>query len=222
MRLAAGLAAALTITAIGAVPASAAAKPKPVCKLVVDDAGDAKHAAPAPSDDSVDIVGGDFASNGKQITGIIRLKALANPSPQAPLGQAYFLSFQVKGSGDTLTLGAGLYPTGDQFTYGYQADDPNTGVPTTYTLGNAAGKVVGNEIRITADIAKFPQAKFLKNGNKVTTLEADARRVFGQRLVPSQEVGPARVPLGGLTLTLDTATGKTYILGARSCVAVGK
>lgn len=222
MRLAtAGLAAACTLTALTALPAAAAAKPKPVCNLIFDDAGDAT-ASTVPGDDSVDIVGGDFASNGKQLTGIIKLKALANPNPQSPLGQAYFITFNLKGTADTLTLSAGLYPTGNQFSYGYQAVDPNTTVNTSYTLGNATGKIVGNEIRITADIAKFPQAKFLKNGNRVTTLAADARRVYGQRVVPSQQVGPARAPLGGLTLTFDDATGKPYVLGARSCVAIGK
>ena len=221
MRLVAGLATACTVAALGAVPAAATTKPKPappVCKLIFDDEGDQT----TPGDASVDIVGGDFASNGKQITAIIRLKQLVNPNPQSPLGQAYFVSFTVKGSSDTLTLGAGLYPTGNQFTYGYQAEDPTSGVSTSYTLGNATGAINGNEIRITADIAKYPQAKLLKNGNKVTTITADARRVYGQRVVPSQQVGPVRAPLGGLTLTYDEATGKTYTLGARSCVAVGK
>lgn len=220
MRLVAGFATACTIAALAAVPAEAAkARPAPkVCKLIVDDEGDMT----APGDASVDIVGGDFASNGKQITGIIRLKTLTNPNPQAPLGQAYFLTFTVKGTSDQLTLGAGLYPTGNQFTYGYQGVDPTLPINTSYTLGEAKGVVNGNEIRITADIAKWPQAKFLKNGNKVTTLKADARRVYGQRVVPSQEVGPARAPLGGVTLTYDDATGKTYTLGAKSCVAVGK
>lgn len=219
MRLVAGFATACTIAALAAVPAEAAKATPKVCKLIVDDEAD--YNTP-DGDPSVDIVSGDFASNGKQITGIIRLKTLTNPNPQAPLGQAYFISFTVKGTSDVLTLGAGLYPTGNQFTYGYQANDPTTDVPTSYTLGTAKGVINGSEIRITADIAKYPQAKFLKNGNKVTTLEADARRVYGQRVVPSQEVGPARAPLGGLTLTYDDATGKTYTLGAKSCVAVGK
>ena len=221
MRLVAGIATACTLAAIGAVPAHAAkAKPAPaVCKLIFDDEAD--YTVP-DGDASVDIVGGDFASNGKQITGIIRLKGLTNPNPRSPLGQAYFIEFTVKGSSDILTLSAGLYPTGNQFGFGYQGPDPVLPINTSYTLGEAKGVIAGNEIRITADIAKFPQAKLLKNGNKVTTLEANARRVYGQRAVPSQQVGPVRAPLGGLTLNYDDATGKTYTLGARSCVAVGK
>jgi hypothetical protein len=225
MRLVAGLATAATLAAIGAVPAEAAKPkpPKPVCNLVVDDKGDAT-ASTVPGDTSVDIVGGDFASNAKQITAIIRVDKLVNPNPQAPLGQSYFATFTVKGLADTLTLSAGLYPTGNQFQFGYQAKDPKTDVNTSYTLGDATGSVdlAKGELRISADIAKFPQAKSLKVGGQVTALGLEARRVYGQRKVPSQDT-PAgvRVPLGGVTLTFDTAAGKKYTLGAPSCVKVG-
>lgn len=221
MRLALPLAALLAVSGLTALPATAKPAPKPVCNLVVDDPDDATPSAAVPSDPSVDIVGGDFASNGRKLTGIIRLKGLVNPNPQAPFGQAYYVLFNVKGSADTLTLFAGLFPTGNQFGYGYQGIDPQSGVNTSYTLGNAVGAIKGNEIRITADIAKFPQKAFLKNGGQVVTLAADARRVYGQRVVPSQQVGPARAPLGGLTLTLDEADGRKYTLGARSCVKIG-
>lgn len=225
MRLAAGLLAAATVTAVAAVPASAAPKPKPkpvpkVCNIIADDPGDASNASQIPSDDSQDIIGGDFASNGKKLTGIIRLKSLAQQNPRAPLGQAYYVLFKIRGSDDVLTLSAGLFPTGNEFTYGYQGKDPNTDVNTSYTLGKAAGEVKGNEIFITADIAAFPQKALLKNGNSVTELTAEARGVYGQRVVPSQQVGPARAPLGGVTLTFDTATGKPYVLGNPSCVAI--
>jgi hypothetical protein len=197
-----------------------AAAPKKVCNLVTDAKGDSVIVA-APGDASSDIVGGDFASNAKQLTAVIKLDKLANPNPQSPLGQAYFMVFTVKGTADVLSVSAGLYPTGNEFTFGYQGLDPNTGVNTSYTLGDAKGVIdmAKSEIRITADIAKFPQAKLLKPKGTVTSMTAEARRVYGQRVVPSQQgpVGP-RVPLGGATLTLDTATGKKYTLGALSCV----
>jgi hypothetical protein len=227
MRLTAGLMAAATITAIGAVPATAAPKkaaPKPVCNLVVDDKGDAT-ASTVPGDSSVDIVGGDFASNAKTITAVIRVDKLVNPNPQSPFGQSYFATFNVKGLADTLTLSVGLYPTGDEYKFGYQGVDPNTGVNTSYTVGDAKGSydIAKGELRVSADIAKFPQAAKLKPGALVTTLTLEARRVYGQRKVPSQDT-PAgvRAPLGGLTLTFDTADGKKYTLGAKSCVAIGK
>jgi hypothetical protein len=223
MRLVAGLAAA-TLAAIGAVPAHAAPAPKPVCNLVVDDKGDST-ASTVPGDTSVDLVGGDFASNAKTITAVIRVDKLVNPDPQAPFGQSYFATFTVKGLADTLTMSVGLYPTGNEFKFGYQGVDPNTGVNTSYTLGDATGSIdlAKGELRVSADIAKFPQAKSLKPGGLVSTLVLEARRVYGQRKVPSQDT-PAgvRVPLGGVTLTFDTADGKKYTLGAKSCVAVGK
>jgi hypothetical protein len=222
MRVTAGLVAACTLTALAAVPASAAKpKPKPVakvCKLVVDDAGDATLQDGVPSDDSLDIVGGDFASNGKKVTGIIRVKALQQQNPRAPLGQLYFAMFTVKGVTTPLFLSATLAPTGNQFHYGYQAPDPVLPLNTSYAAGAAVGKITGNEIKITADISKFSQKAFLKNGNQVTTLTLEARMLTGQRAVPSQNVGPARVPFGGLTSLIDDADGKKYTLGTPSCV----
>jgi hypothetical protein len=226
MRLVAGLATAATLAAIGAVPAEAAKPkpPKPVCNLVVDDKGDAT-ASTVPGDTSVDLIGGDFASSTKQITAVIKVDKLVNPDPQAPFGQSYFATFNVKGLADTLTLSVGLYPTGDEYKFGYQGVDENTGVNTSYTVGDATGSydLAKGELRVSADIAKFPQAKYLKAGGQVTVLTLEARRVYGQRKVPSQDT-PAgvRAPLGGLTLTFDTATGKKYTLGAPSCVKVGK
>lgn len=222
MRLIAGLVAAATITAVAAVPASAAkAKPKPVpkaCNVIFDDAGDAKAQPSAPNDDSIDIIGGDFASNGKKLTGVVRLKALQQQNTKSPLGQIYMLIFKVAGTTDTLTISASLVPNGNQFHIGYQANDPTTGVSTSYTIGNAVGKITGNEIKVSAEVGKFPQAKFLKNGAKVTSLTAEARYLYGQRAVASQNVGPVRVPLGGVTLRFDEALGKPYTLGAPSCV----
>jgi hypothetical protein len=226
MRLVAGIATAATLAALGAVPAEAAKPkpPKPVCNLVVDDKGDSTWNN-VPGDSSIDLVGGDFASTAKQITAVIKVDKLVTPNPQSPLGQAYYAAFTVKGLADTLTLSVGLYPTGDEYKFGYQATDPNTNVSTSYTLGDATGSydAAKGELRVTADIAKFPQAKSLKAGGQVTKLTLDARRVYGQRKVPSQDT-PAgvRAPLGGATAIFDTADGKKYTLGAPSCVKVGK
>lgn len=220
MRVTAGLVAACTMTALGAVPASAA-KPKApakACNLIVDDAGDATPEPGVPSDDSLDIVGGDFASNGKKLTGVIKLKALQQQNPRSPLGQVYFAIFTVKGLADTLTLSATLAPSGTQYHFGYQGVDPTSGLNTSYTIGTATGKITGSEIKITAEVAKFPQKAKLKNGVAVTSLVAESRNLLGQRAVPSQNVGPVRVPLGGLTLLADDADGKKYTLGTPSCV----
>jgi hypothetical protein len=222
MRLAAGLVSAATIAALGAVPAHATARVPKVCNLVTDPPGDST-ASTIPGDDSVDIVGGDFASNAKTITAIIKLKKFQQSDPQAPLGQSYFVLFSVKGIAETLTLSAGFYPTGTEYKFGHQGTDKLIPVlNVSYTDGDATGSVVGDTIHISADISKFAEAKKLKPGGQVMTISVEARRVYGQRVVPSQDVGPGRVPLGGLTLTYDTASGKKYTLGAPSCVAIGK
>jgi hypothetical protein len=213
----------VALTLVPAVTIAAHAAPAKVCNLVVDAKGDSA-ASVIPGDAAVDLIGGDFASNAKQVTAVIKVDKIVNPNPQSPLGQSYFMVFGLKGTADLLTLSAGLYPTGNEFKFGYQGVDPNTNVSTSYTLGDATGVVdtAKNEFRITADIAKFPQAKLLAPKGSVTTMTAEARRVYGQRVVPSQQVGPARVPFGGATLTFDTAEGKKYTLGAPSCVNVGK
>jgi hypothetical protein len=222
MRLAAVIATACTLAALGAVPASAA-KVKPVCNLITDDADDATLAAQAGSDPSLDIVGGDFASNGKTITGIIRLKAFTENNPKSPLGQLYYILFNAPKTGQALSMYAMFTPQGASYKYGYDAVDPTTTLNTSYTLGDAKGVRNGNEIRISVDAKNYPQgAALLKNGARVTGIAAEARALFGQRAVPSQNVGPVRVPLGGLTERVDDAAGKPYVLGTKSCVAVGK
>jgi hypothetical protein len=224
MRLRAALTAATTLAGLVSVaaPLTGAHAVAKACKLITDDAGDSVYNN-VPGDDSVDIVGGDFASNAKKITAIVRVKQFTDPDPQSPLGQIYFVVFTVRGVPDELTLSANFLPNGVSYKYGYQGTDPASGLNTSYTLGDATGTRVGNEIRISVDVAKYPQAKKMKVGTAVTAITAEARRLHGQRVVPSQDtpVG-VRAPLGGVTTTWDDAAGKKYTLGAPSCVAVGK
>ena len=215
------LAAGLLIAATASV--SHAAPAKKVCNLIKDVKGDATASA-MPGNSSQDLVGGDVASDAKQLTAVLRVDKIINPDPEAPLGQSYFLVFTVKGFADSLFVSVGLYPTGNEFKYGWQGPDPNTGVNTSYTLGDAKGVIdtKKNELRVTAPFSAWKAQVKLAKGGQIRSMTAEARRVYGQRLVPSQEVNGVRVPIGGVTLTFDTATGKTYTLGAPSCVAVGK
>ena len=204
--------------------AVAAPAPKPVCQLVKDAKGDATYNN-VPGDSSVDITSADVASDGKTITGVIRVDKVVNPNPQAPAGQAWFVKFNVKGAPEILFLSARAYPTGDKFVFGYTAPDPNTDVNTSYTLGTATGVIdtAKNEIRISTAAAGFKVAKAnIVKGAKLSGLLADSWRIAGQGAVPSQEVGPARAPLGGFLLPFDSATGGSYVVGTKSCVALGK
>ncbi len=213
------LAAALVLTGYAGSAQAAA----PVCNLIVDAEGDAVTVQ-GPSDDSVDIVSADVASDAKTLTAVIRIKKIANPNPLSPFGQSYFLVFSAAGAANQLFVSAGLYPTGNQFIFGYQAVDPVLTINTSYSLGEGTGTVDmdKNELRVSVPIDAFKDQADLKPGKKLSGLIAEGRKVFGQRVVPSQQVGPVRAPLGGLTLTADTAEGKSYVLGTKSCVAVGK
>ena len=213
------LAAAVAITGF-AGGASAA----PSCNLIVDAEGDDTLVA-TPSDASTDLVSGDIASDAATLTAVLRVKKLANPNPRAPLGQSYFMVFNVKGSPDPLFVAAGLYPTGNEFIYGYQGVDPTNGINTSYKLGNGTGNIDldKGELRIHVPIKAFAEKAKLAKGSKVSGMIGEARVLFGQRVVPSQSVGGQRIPLGGLTATVDTAEAtKSYNLGDKSCVAVGK
>lgn len=196
---------------------------KPVCNIIKDGTGDATYNN-VPGDGNDDVVSGDLASDGKTVTGVIRLAALAQPNPMAPFGQGFFVRFTPKGTDKVLFVSARNYPTGTTFVYGYAAEDPNTGVNTSYTLGTAKGAVdtAKKEVRISAPASGFAAAQVkLVRGLKLTAPTADTWRIVGQGVVPSQTVGGVRAPLGGALLPFDDATGTAYVVGTPSCVKLG-
>jgi hypothetical protein len=204
-----------------AASAVAATKPKPVCQIIKDAAGDAEYNGAVPGADGDDLTSADLASDGKKITAVLRLAAVAANDPMAPLGRGYFVEFGAKGSDSNLFLSARPYPTGTKFVYGYSAPDPNTGINTSYTIGDATGSVSPEkkEVRITAPNTGFaPSGTKLPKNTKLLTPTATVYRIAGQGLVPSQSVAGQRVPIGGLLLPFDDATGKNYTVGALSCV----
>jgi hypothetical protein len=210
---------------VGAVSSASAKTVKPVCDLVQDAKGDAGYNH-VPGNNSDDIVSADVASNSTTITGVLRTAGLTVPDPEAPLGRNYTVLFTAPGSADVLYLSARTYPQGTQFFYGYQAVDPSTTVKTNYSLGSATGVVdtAKGEVHVSVPVKSFvagAKAK-LAPGAKLTGLEATVDRIVGQGFVPSQNVGPQRVPFGGLLLPFDDATGGSYVMGTPSCVVVGK
>ena len=207
--------------------AAAAPKAKPVCNLIADAKGDAGVNGQAGADGD-DIVSADVASNATTVTAVLRVAALQLPDPQSPLGRSYSVLFTAPGSADLLYLAARTYPQGTKYILGYQAVDPNTGVNTNYTLGEATGTIdtAKGEVHVSAPIKAFvdgAKAKLAK-GAKLGGLSASVDRIYGQGVVASQSPVPGgpRVPLGGFTLTFDDAVGGSYLMGTPSCVAVGK
>jgi hypothetical protein len=206
-----------------------------VCNLVTDPKGDSSFRVVttgpgAPGTPSMDLVGGDIASDGKQIEAVIRVDKLSKTDSQGPMGQAWFFKFVPKGlsDADSLFLVAYSTPTGgDEFWAGYEADhEPSGALKTSYPIKAAKGTfdTAKNEVRVWAPIADFgSRSSLLSKGTTFSTLTVEARRINGQRAAKSMFVGPVWVPIGGLTSLMDDAVGtKSYTAGAKSCVVLGK
>lgn len=183
---------------IPATSAGAASKTKPkpiapVCKLVVDPAGDATGtglAVSSPtSDPNLDVLSGDVASDATSITVVVRLAAYSASDSNAPVGQSFGVSFTVNGK-DGVDIEGIVSPTGNVW-----ADGKGSGVV------DAAHK----EVRITVPISALSVA--IPKNAVFSGLLASTGRYIGSSVI----VG-----------VVDTATSdKTYVAGRPSCVKVG-
>jgi hypothetical protein len=195
----------------GAVQA-ASAKPAPVCNLVTDPAGDANGSflhdgvAGTPSEDAVDIVSADVATNAKVLTTALRVKKLATSSPTSPGGLHWKFFFNV---GDTQIYTQAVAAAGAAPTFTFGTIDPTAGTSTS--LGSADGVLdtAKNEVRVSVPLSALPEKP--KPGSKINTLAPNAGRFVG-----NDNVGTFSDPT-------DKATSdKTYTTGAPSCVVPGK
>ena len=195
------------VAAVAGTADAAAKKPKPVCNLLVDAKGDAIPVNSA----GLDVVSADIATDGKKITGVIRLAGPANTvDPTAPTGRTYHMEFFGQGASDPVFLSLLIAPNATAATYGHY--DPATGINTGD--GEASYKFVGNEIRMTTSIGSFSSYGKFKNGSKITGLSVTNGRMVG-----------AYVQSGFYAYNSPSADsaegGKTYIAGTKSCVKPG-
>jgi hypothetical protein len=189
--------------------AGAAAKkpvPKPVCNLVLDDAGDASVLGPDPSDSSLDILSADVASDAKSFTAVLRVKSVSAGS-LAATGRNYYVQITTPSYPNPIYFSYETDPTGAYYNWGELA--PGTGGVGTYTSkGTATGSIVPakNEIHITVPVAELRLLANLKPGTKVSSVHANTTAAFVV-----------------LVSTVDEAdSSKAYIAGAKSCVVPGK
>jgi len=198
--------ASLAATGVASTTALAATKPKPVCHLVVDPAGDATPQPPIPSDDSLDVVSGDLASNAKKVTAVIRLKDLGATSPTQVSGRNYFFLFSLRNADYPVYFSYREDVTGGAFEWGDL--EPGAGGVGTYTkMGSAAGvvDVAHSQIRITVPVADVRSLGKIAPGSKVTGMQISTTAVVGV-----------------LVFDVDTAqTAKSYVAGTASCVVPG-
>jgi hypothetical protein len=209
------LALAASLAASGAASAATKAKPKrkpappkPVCNLITDPAGDASLQPPVPSDDSLDVLSGDLASNAKNVTAVLRLKDLGATSPTQITGRNYYLLFSLPKADNPVYFSyedAGPV-LGASFSWGDL--EPGAGGVGTYTKkGDATGTVdtAKNEIRITVPVADVRDLASIAPGVKVTNLHVSTTAVVGV-----------------LVFDVDSAAAaKSYVAGYPSCVKPG-
>jgi hypothetical protein len=206
------------LTTAGAASAVTKPKPKPlkpVCNLVTDVAGDGSFQAPLPSDDSMDILSADVASDTKNFTAVIRVKNVSAQSLGAA-GHVLRMNFALAGNDDMPYLAYAASPFGDVFDYG--VIKKGTGSNSIVSSGSATGSVdkVKNEVRITVPLASMKALGKVAPGAKISSLQAVSEQMIGD---------PDNIPVLGAaygTEQADTADGtKAYVAGYPSCVKPG-
>lgn len=206
----------LLASGLGATAADAAPKkkPAPVCNMVKDGTGDTNNnlqGAPLfPADPGLDIVGGDVASNTKNITAVIRLAAA--PGQATIYVKRYIAEFRVAGQANPMVLAAAVSATGTTYSFGW-VGTTTTGSGYNYAGTAITGTIVDKVITITAPLAVVAgQAELgpVKKGAKVSAL-----RITANRRLPAVTQAP------GIVYPADEGLGKgTYYAGNPSCVKV--
>ncbi|MDX6197655.1 MAG: hypothetical protein QOJ79_806 [Actinomycetota bacterium] len=220
-----GLVLTVALTGIASAATKKAAV-TPVCNLLTDAAGDGNGIDPGspvpaqsggPSNDAVDILSADVASDAKNITGVLRVKKLAATSSSAPTGMTWSVAFTVDTT--TFSLAAHSDPTG---AITYDAAHSAPGVNSLYGPGvTGVFDTAKSELRISAPRELFAKESDLKPGTKLTGLSANA----GPEVAIPDKAGAfgGGAILEGALYYADTASGgKDYLAGTPSCVAVGK
>lgn len=190
--------------------ALAATAPKPVCRIVRDDVGDAEypdHGVPGDSGD--DLVTADLAGDGTLLTAVWRLAALPQPNPSAPVGQDFLIFFGATGTALTLYLRANTTTSPPTFSYGYE--EAGTTAPRVHQLGVGKGVLdsAHHEVRMTVPTHGFAAKARLVKGTRLHSL-----LVLSSRVLTAARV----VVLDEQRLVFDEAEGSVYVMGTPSCV----
>jgi hypothetical protein len=198
-----------------AAAGGALAGPKKSCDLITDAENDTfllrtqdSVGAYGPPEASLDIVGGDLASDDKTITGVLRVAKLATTAGTSPVGLSFRLQFALPGQTETnLYMTANIVAGSESFAVGVRDILTNTSTK----LADATGTfdVEKSEVRISAPLAAFKEAGGIEPGAKLTLADLDQTS--------------SRPSGAGPSVFADVAiSDKTYTAGNPSCVEVGK
>ncbi|HVF20160.1 MAG TPA: hypothetical protein VNA14_07950 [Mycobacteriales bacterium] len=223
----------LPVAVLLAVGTSAYAAPaKVACNTIEDPAGDtflvrSQDAPPVgprygPQEDSLDVISGDLASDGKVVTAVVRIKKLSRSIALSPTGITVGVDFLIGTSTDVIRLMAVLANgQPDKFEVTWKAEGHTANVPVNY-LGEVTGVVdeAKNEVRIHAPVDLLAPHGVAKIGAKLIPNEAES--ATAARAVPQgtkQKDGPTstRGPFADIAVG-----GKSVVVGAKSCVVPGK
>jgi hypothetical protein len=196
----------LATSVVAGGAALAAPKAAPVCKLVVDDAGDTAS-APFPASNAIDITSADVASDGTMLTAVLRVAKYTANETETVYGKRYIVAFEGAGL-KPMYLTALDYPVGVVFNFG-EVTEGTTG-PSYSSTGPATGHInaATGEITISVSAADLAAASFgkLTKGGVLKGINAVTFRRVGQSLFNGD----------------DASTTKKYTVGAPSRVVPGK
>jgi hypothetical protein len=221
------------IALVAPVADAAPKKVAPVCNTITDPAGDtfaarSQNDPPAgsptygPQDDSLDVISGDLASDGKVVTAVVRIKKLSRSVQTSPTGITAAVGFLI-GGGDTVVRLQAVLVSGqaDRFEVSAIPPDNLPNQPSTY-VGDVTGVVdlAKNEVRITAPAAMLAPYGELKPGVALVPNEAESATV--SRGVPAITSTPGQPMTTRGPFADIAAGGKPVKVGAPSCVVPGK
>lgn len=195
------------VAATLAAPASAAPRS---CNLLLDPRGDGTVAEPA-----LDVVGGDVASNAREITVAIRVADLTDTRATSPAGADYTLSLRIGETRLQFLAALSLYAP-PRFRVRPFSSAGNTSLWAELPGADASSRVRGvvdvvrDEIRITVPLADLARYGATRRGARAYDLLVRTWRT---------------VPLVVDTVIVsddDAAGDRSYALGSPSCLAVGQ
>lgn len=195
---AAAAATALTITGVAqASPAHHGTKIKPVCHLI-------KASPQQGIPPSLQVVGGDIASNKAMVTVAIRVaKLTAWPDAGAPLGRDWEFQF-VSGPQVTFKVMDGPFGT-------------TSNIPGKVTLD-----VAHNEIRMSSSIANlrrlWPTAQFVPGRSLFTGISAQANQSVAFPSSAASALSQQGITYAGNNVAVSP---RNYLAGTPSCLKVG-
>ncbi|MDP9100988.1 MAG: hypothetical protein M3N21_02430 [Actinomycetota bacterium] len=216
------------VAASGVADAARKPKPKPippVCNLITDPAGNAyafDPGSPVPpqgATDELDVLSADVATDGKNLTTVIRVKKAGTSSTTAPTGMQWQFGFTNQGV--IFSTSVSSSPTGGL-----------TGIwavrtTASNTISGTVTPVIdttANEIRATVPLADLAAKASFVPGHKLESLTVTTA---GAVIVPDPS-GHTLTKYGTLATLQNPVSGQSitgsrdYIIGSPSCVAVGK